>query len=235
MRSSAVATHLRPGDTRLGMVRVDNISLGGVFVRTSTALPPGTALTLELVGPGLRGSLGLTGKVVCVVAPTQGADAALPGGLGIQFDAMGREVEGRLAALIRSLAVSRPGRAPLPGGARTLTATLAATVPFRPEPPRLAPVAVPRSEPPRLAPVPASPPAPARPPAVPPPRLAVSVAVGAPRPAPLSETAALAAEVRRLMGEVDALRGELEAARREADRLRAENARLRLAGPDLEP
>ncbi len=75
------------------------ISAGGVFLRTSEALPEGSMVTLRLTIPGMKGAFTALGKVVRTVK----GGWLKPGGMGIRFvdisssarEAIGAYVEAR--------------------------------------------------------------------------------------------------------------------------------------------
>jgi len=79
---------------------IENLSMGGAFVRTSEPLPVGTPVELELVRPGLKKAIHLVGSVV-----SQGQGN--PPGMAIAFEPYDRELGWRLHALLQALA---PGR-----------------------------------------------------------------------------------------------------------------------------
>src|SRR5687768_7055631 len=67
---------------------VDNISVGGVFVRTDRFVAVGTKLTFDLLKPGMAHSLPVAGSVVGVVTQEMAPRVKQPQGLRIQFQPM---------------------------------------------------------------------------------------------------------------------------------------------------
>jgi hypothetical protein len=87
-------------------VSVENLSLGGAFLRTPTPMPVGAALEIELALPGLLKRLRLTGKVVSAVSAEDAkARTAVPG-MGVCFDPPTGEDLARLRALLLAVAPS---------------------------------------------------------------------------------------------------------------------------------
>ncbi|HUS28478.1 MAG TPA: PilZ domain-containing protein [Kofleriaceae bacterium] len=84
---------------------IENISVGGLFIRTSTAMPIGMPVRVDLLKPGSKtgGVLSLQGRVVSVVSEREAAKQDIAPGVGIEFDAMSIELEKRLHALLRDL------------------------------------------------------------------------------------------------------------------------------------
>jgi hypothetical protein len=85
-----VAGHVRGGESS-GAAEIDNISLGGLFMRTNAPLPVGLALTIEL--KSATDALTLSGKVV----------SASGDGVGIAFDVLPGETERRLKGVLDEL------------------------------------------------------------------------------------------------------------------------------------
>src|SRR5690606_16695705 len=103
----------RAFDTLKAGCVVDNISEGGLMVRTDEPLAVGTPLVLDLVKAGMRKAIRVTGRVVGQVG--RGAEVK-PGGAGlrIQFDPVGGEAGARLSELLQELGVSDPKKPTLP-------------------------------------------------------------------------------------------------------------------------
>lgn len=106
VKATKVVAHLR-GEGRTLSCTVENISVGGVFVRSSERFEPGVRLQLTLVRPGMRKAPALTAVVMSALA--------VPGlvGMGLQFDPPAGEDAERLHKLLEELGVpSQPPPAP---------------------------------------------------------------------------------------------------------------------------
>lgn len=93
-------------DEELDDCQIENISVGGLFLRTSTPMPLGMPVRVDLVKPGLKTSLQVTGKVVSVVTDAESERQDIPPGVGIEFDALSLDTEKRLHALLRDLGLT---------------------------------------------------------------------------------------------------------------------------------
>jgi uncharacterized protein (TIGR02266 family) len=82
---------------------IENISVGGLFLRTQTTMPLGMPVRVELAKPGLKRPLHVTGRVVSVVTEADARKHDIPPGVGIEFDPLPHETERRLHALLRDL------------------------------------------------------------------------------------------------------------------------------------
>jgi len=87
---------------RLGTCNIENISVGGVFIRTPTAMPIGMPVRVDLTKRGVA-SLQLSGRVVSVVSEAEAKRQDIVPGVGIEFDAMPHATEKQLHALLREL------------------------------------------------------------------------------------------------------------------------------------
>lgn len=85
---------------------IENISAGGVFVRTETPLPIGMPVRVDLAKPGFASTLQLTGRVVSAVTSRDSQRLDSPPGVGIEFDPMPLETEKQLHALLRELGLA---------------------------------------------------------------------------------------------------------------------------------
>lgn len=102
--------HYRPtgqpeGDWQSGFAY--NVSTGGIFVRTLSALPPGTRLELQ-VKFGVRAGAGTRGEVVWANGYGPRSSFSAPIGMGIRLLELSAEDE----AAVRTLVRSRGGPAP---------------------------------------------------------------------------------------------------------------------------
>lgn len=108
-----VAGHVR-AETRTAACAVENISPGGMFVRTAVPLPLGIAVLVDLVRPGLEAPIQVSGRVVNVVPLRRGDAPGVAPGVGISFDPLPQDVQRRLRNLLRQLEVEHPEPAPAP-------------------------------------------------------------------------------------------------------------------------
>jgi hypothetical protein len=92
-KAQNVVAHLRIGD-RSVMAPIEDISMGGVFLRTTEAIAHGTLLAFDVARPGLKRPLRLMGTVV---------DTRQGRGLGLRFNALDPETTDRLSELMRDL------------------------------------------------------------------------------------------------------------------------------------
>ncbi len=81
---------MRTGESS-GAAEIENISVGGLFMKTNAPLPVGLALTIEL--KSAKDTVQLAGKVVGTTAE----------GVGVAFDVLPAETEKRLRALLDEL------------------------------------------------------------------------------------------------------------------------------------
>jgi Tfp pilus assembly protein PilZ len=115
VQGRGVAGHLQSEFVSVAGVAVENISLGGLFVRSATALEVGTRVKLQLVRPGLKRAIQVSGHVVSVVTPAEAREHGIVAGMRIGFDALDLEGERRLASMIDELGgakIARPALAP---------------------------------------------------------------------------------------------------------------------------
>jgi hypothetical protein len=115
-KATNLVAHLRVGD-RAVLAPVEDISLGGVFLRTTESIAHGTMLAFDVARPGLKRPLRLMGIVV---------DTRVGRGVGLRFNSLDPETGERLGELLRDL-----------GG------IMGASLADPPDPPRPAPVPVP--------------------------------------------------------------------------------------------
>ncbi|MGA9525945.1 MAG: PilZ domain-containing protein, partial [Myxococcaceae bacterium] len=109
LKARGVSGHVRVRDEVLALgLPIDNISLGGLFVRSSDPLPVGTPVALELVRPGMD-PLKLTGTTVASFTGANGP------GMGIRFDALSAEATRHLNRLMVELSSKKSARVVAPG------------------------------------------------------------------------------------------------------------------------
>ena len=106
VRPRGVVAHVR-APTASFACQVENLSAGGLFLRTDQQLPRGTPLQLDLVKPGGRRTLHLSAAVAGVITPEEAASARFIPGLGVQFVEVGEEEAQRLEELLTALGVDR--------------------------------------------------------------------------------------------------------------------------------
>ncbi|HWE23387.1 MAG TPA: PilZ domain-containing protein [Myxococcales bacterium] len=107
VRPRGIMAHVR-APTNAFACQVENLSAGGLFLRTEQQLPRGTGLRIELVKPGSRKPIELLGLVAGVITPDEAATARLIPGLGVQFTDIEPDEANRLEELLTSLGVERP-------------------------------------------------------------------------------------------------------------------------------
>jgi len=81
---------------------VENISLGGMFVRTDKLEEVGTDVAVLLVKPGWKKQLNLTARITSRIDGIGGAARRVPG-MGLQFTALDGDCHERLRSLLRQL------------------------------------------------------------------------------------------------------------------------------------
>jgi len=126
-----LASRVRVGGALHLGVAVENLSLGGAFVRCASSPPLRTHATVELLVPGLPQHLVMAGTVVFVVTPAQAATGTRTAGFAVQFvDPLPLRTQQGLERLLRELeptaripidtgerptaSMPRPGAAPAP-------------------------------------------------------------------------------------------------------------------------
>ncbi|HTO97320.1 MAG TPA: PilZ domain-containing protein [Myxococcales bacterium] len=100
VRAHGLAAHLRSSRGRAQCV-VENISLGGLFLRTDQLEDVGTSVSLLLVKPGWKKQLVLTARVTSRIEAL-GQNWRVPG-LGLQFTELDGDSHERLRSLLRQL------------------------------------------------------------------------------------------------------------------------------------
>jgi PilZ domain-containing protein len=105
VRARGVAANVRAQEVLKTGCVVENISAGGLLVRTDQVLEPGTPVVMDLVRPGMKKLLKVSGRVVGRVEKVPNSPATVPG-LRVQFDPMPDETNERLVQLLRDLGLS---------------------------------------------------------------------------------------------------------------------------------
>jgi len=97
-----VAAQVDAGDSG-DLYNIENISVGGLFLRTGSPLPMGMPVRVDLTKAGQRTAVAASGRVVSVVTEADSAKHDLPPGVGIELDPMSADTEKRYYALLREL------------------------------------------------------------------------------------------------------------------------------------
>lgn len=84
-------------------LQVENISAGGLFVKSDDLLPIGTPIAIELMDGAPAAPLKLTGRVVGHVTRWQAQTHGRTPGMGIQFDALPADAQKRVDKLLKDL------------------------------------------------------------------------------------------------------------------------------------
>jgi type IV pilus assembly protein PilZ len=77
-----------------------NINQGGLYIKTTRPLPPGTRLTLQFLLPNRTTPIQVEGEVVWVNERTT---KGINPGMGIRFEELGGEVKTQINQLVREL------------------------------------------------------------------------------------------------------------------------------------
>ncbi len=103
VRPRQLATRVRSGDDLHIGLGIENISMGGIFVRCNTPMKVGRAVTLEVLRAGASQPLEIEGTVTSSVSMAAAAASHRSAGMGISFDPLPPHVEQRLEGLIVSI------------------------------------------------------------------------------------------------------------------------------------
>jgi PilZ domain-containing protein len=112
VEGKGIAAYLRLNGHNAGCT-VQNISVGGIFVRTDRFLPVGTKLAFDLVKPGMKKALTVSGWVVGVITAELASRTKLPQGLRIQFGKLNPVASEALQELVGSLRRGADGQPPV--------------------------------------------------------------------------------------------------------------------------
>lgn len=113
---------------------VDNISMGGLYVRCLQPLPAGTKVSLELTRPGSPRPIPVLGRVVSAVSPAQAEARGIAPGMGIAFDELPPHIEVRIEGVVAVVdpdATRAREHAPLGEGVQLPTGSNPALRPMR--------------------------------------------------------------------------------------------------------
>ncbi|MBN2360647.1 MAG: PilZ domain-containing protein [Deltaproteobacteria bacterium] len=108
VRAQGIAAHIWVDNMSSSAV-IENISLGGLFIRTPRPLPINTVLAIVLVKPGLKRALRLSGRVVAMLDPMAAGRHLSPPGMGVEFDPPDADTTERLNQLLVGLGCYEPG------------------------------------------------------------------------------------------------------------------------------
>ncbi len=103
VKPKQLATRVRWGEELHIGLGIENISLGGTFVRCNTPLKAGREVTLELVRPGASQPIALPGRVTSVVTLAEAQQSRRAAGMGIAFDPLPPHLQARLEGLIGAI------------------------------------------------------------------------------------------------------------------------------------
>jgi len=106
VRPRGIVAHVR-GPSAAFACQVENLSAGGLFLRTEHQFPQGTSLQIDLVKPGGRKPLHVAGMVAGVITAEDAASARFIPGLGVQFTQIEADEADRLEQLLAALGVDR--------------------------------------------------------------------------------------------------------------------------------
>jgi hypothetical protein len=81
---------------------IENISMGGIFIRCTNPLKPGSLVTLELSRAG-DSLIAIAGQVTSMVSATVANERKVSPGMGIAFDELAPALIARLEGLIREI------------------------------------------------------------------------------------------------------------------------------------
>jgi len=101
VEAKGVAAHL---EADAGDCTIENISVGGLFLRTTSTMPIGMPVRVDLTKPGFH--LQVSGRVVSVVTEAEADRHDTAPGVGIELDPLPHDTEKRLHALLRELGLT---------------------------------------------------------------------------------------------------------------------------------
>jgi len=102
VRAPGVGAHLRTERGRASC-QVENVSLGGLFVRTDRLEEVGTEIFVDIVRPGWKRQLTVAARVTSRVDAGEGRLTKQPPGMGLQFLHLDEKQHQRLRSLLREL------------------------------------------------------------------------------------------------------------------------------------
>ena len=102
VRARGIAAHLRTAHGRTAC-QVENVSMGGIFVRTDRLEEVGGEIFIDLVTPGWKRQLTLTARITSKVDAIESRISRRMPGMGIQFLRLDEKQHDRLRSLLREL------------------------------------------------------------------------------------------------------------------------------------
>ncbi len=103
VRPKQLVTRVRAGDDLHVGLGIENISMGGAFVRCNMPMKVGREVTLEVTRAGASQLLQINGKVTSSVNVAVAAATHRTAGMGISFNPLPAHVQQRLEGLILSI------------------------------------------------------------------------------------------------------------------------------------
>jgi molecular chaperone DnaK len=100
VKPKQLASRLAAGSALHIGLPVDNISMGGLYVRCLQPLPAGTRVSLELTRPGAPRTIPVMGRVVSAVTAQQAEKSGVHPGMGIAFDELPPHIEVRIEGVV---------------------------------------------------------------------------------------------------------------------------------------
>jgi hypothetical protein len=85
------------------MLRTEDVSLGGIFIRTRSPHHPGSIVQIHLPREGAARGVPIMGRVVHVIDERAAMTKARAPGMGVQFDGLAPDAEAALRALVETL------------------------------------------------------------------------------------------------------------------------------------
>src|SRR4051812_49184647 len=102
VRARGVAAHLRTEHGRTAC-QVENVSMGGIFVRTDRLEEVGAEIFVDLVSPGWKKQLSLSARITTRIDALDSRISKRMPGMGLQFIQLDDKQHDRLASLLREL------------------------------------------------------------------------------------------------------------------------------------
>ncbi len=109
VKPKQLTARIRAGDALHIGLGIDNLSVGGAFVRCNTVLPVGQKVKLEIQRPGAIQLLTFSGTVMSCISPAQAAQTKGVAGVGLKFDSVPPHLQAWLAEVVSSSPAAAPG------------------------------------------------------------------------------------------------------------------------------